>query len=282
MPFLPLTNAANPRTGRQARVARRAYYAATTGMDEEVGRLLAGVEARGLSATTAILLHGDHGWQLGERAGWSKNANWEAAVRVPFVLAVPWLPVVAGTASDALVELVDVLPTLCDLAGVAVPAEGGDAAEPPEGTSLLPLLLTPNATNGTKPYAFSQYPRRVKEGQPDWDANGIDHVDPANFSYMGYSVRSEQWRYTEWRAWDGARLAPANWTAPPYATELYDWRDCNDSACLADIDYNLWENVNVAEDFPETAAQLSAVVRAQFDFEKKLSSVNSAGKVLVL
>jgi iduronate 2-sulfatase len=252
-------------TDTQARTARRAYYAATTGMDEQVGLLLAGLENFGLTDTTAVILHGDNGFQLGERAGWLKNANWESAVRVPFIISVPWLSTQQGVHSSALVELIDIMPTLADLAGVSVPgALPGDAAQPPEGTSLLPLLQDPTTT--VKDYAFSQYPRKPKEGQPDWESNGIDHDDPSLFIYMGYSVRSDDWRYTEWRVWDGTALKVANWDDVAYATELYDWRQC-DAQCNADMDYDSWELINVvnATENEDVVAQLSSVLRAQFD-----------------
>jgi iduronate 2-sulfatase len=87
-------------------------------------------------------LHGDNGFQLGERAGWFKNANWESAVRVPFIMSVPWFNEnMKGQHTPALVELVDILPTLAELAGVDIPGvKPGDAVEPPEGVSLVPIL----------------------------------------------------------------------------------------------------------------------------------------------
>ena len=110
-------------------------------MDFEVGRLLDALEASGEADNTAILLHGDHGWSLGERAEWRKNSNWENAVRTPLMVAVPWMPDTAGTRTSAFAELVDIMPTLAELAGVATPSTKlADRKSPLEGVSLVPAL----------------------------------------------------------------------------------------------------------------------------------------------
>ena len=70
------------------RLARRAYYASTAGMDEQVGRLLQALEEKGLENSTVVILHGDHGWQLGERAEWRKFNNFEITTRVPLIIKV--------------------------------------------------------------------------------------------------------------------------------------------------------------------------------------------------
>ena len=262
----------DPITDDQARLARRAYYAATSGMDAEVGRILRALDAYGpsLVESTAILLHGDHGWQLGERAGWRKNANWENAVRVPFILAVPWLNGTANTRSDELAELVDVMPTLAELAGVEVPTTKlGDRLAPPEGTSLVPALVaaaargaateeresarTPGKAGKVKSAAFSQYPRKPRDETEAWAHNSIDHDDPSLFTFMGYSIRVDDWRLTDWYRWDGESLR-ANFSAI-FATELYDWRDAN----VSDVDYDSFENENVADnpDYAEVRTFLS-------------------------
>jgi iduronate 2-sulfatase len=66
---------------------------------------------------TAVLLHGDHGYHLGEYGQWKKNTNWEECVKTPLIVKVPWLEGTAGTHTSALAELIDIMPTLADLAG---------------------------------------------------------------------------------------------------------------------------------------------------------------------
>jgi len=241
-----------------ARIARRAYYAATSGMDHEIGRLLDALDESGVADNTAILLHSDHGWQLGERAGWRKNTNWENGVRVPFMVAVPWMPQTAGTRTDHFAELVDVMPTLAELAGIPTPSTKlGDRLDPVEGVSLVPAL---GGSEVVKTAAFSQYPRKPKDLDVPWQNNGIDHSDPSKFEYMGYSVRVDEWRYTEWYPWNGETLE-ANWTSI-YASELYDWRGSDNT----NMDYDLFENTNLANSrgYEVVLLELKALLRRQF------------------
>ena len=130
-----------PLTELQAKLARRAYYAATTAMDEEIGRILDALDASGVADNTAIVLHSDHGWALGEHGQWRKNSNWENSLRVPFIISVPWLPESHGTRTAALAELIDIMPTMAELADIDVPhTKAGDLKNPIEGTSLVPAL----------------------------------------------------------------------------------------------------------------------------------------------
>jgi iduronate 2-sulfatase len=241
-----------------ARLARRAYYAAVTGMDEELGRFLDALEASPAAANTAVVLHGDHGWQLGERGMWSKNTNWEAAVRVPLIMKVPWLENIAGTRSDELAELVDIMPTLAELAGIEVPTtKYGDRHAPIEGTSIVSALTGENK----KAAAFSQYPRRVKDEAQPWAHNSVDHDEPETFTHMGYSIRTDEWRYTEWYTWNNETFV-ADFDEGVYASELYDYRGVDSST----IDYDVVENENVAdaEANADTVAQLNQLLLKQF------------------
>jgi iduronate 2-sulfatase len=246
-------------TDDDARIARRAYYAAVTGMDEEIGRLLDAIDESGVADNTAIVLHGDHGWQLGERGEWSKNTNWEPAVRVPFMISVPWFEGTAGTRSDDLVELVDIMPTLAELAGISVPNKKiGDKKNPIEGVSIV------NSIKGqrVKEAAFSQYPRSPRDMAEPWAHNSVDHVEADGFLYMGYSVRVDEWRYTEWYPWDGNNTK-AVFDEGIYASELYDYRGVVSEL----IDYDLVENLNVAdlEENAEVVTRLNGLLMGQFN-----------------
>ena len=135
----------------------------------QVGKVLDELDALRLTNETVVASWADHGWTLGEHAMWCKMANLELHTRVPLMLRVPWLSAAQGRASHALVELVDVYPTLAELAGISLQGEAL------EGTSLVPLLTgaltTAEATwtvdtwtveEGPAPpfsAAFSQYPR---------------------------------------------------------------------------------------------------------------------------
>ncbi|GMI46197.1 hypothetical protein TrCOL_g1448 [Triparma columacea] len=247
-----------PLEDSDARIARRAYYAAVTGMDEQVGRFLDALEASGVADDTAIILHSDHGWQLGERGMWAKNTNWEAAVRVPLIISVPWMPDTFDTRSSELVELVDLMPTFAELAEISLPSSIGDKLNPPEGKSIVSSLSGVNV----KDAAFSQYPRKPKDMDQPWKSNGIGHDESETFLFMGYSIRVDEWRYTEWYPWDQDKLV-ARFDEPVYARELYDWRGVESEF----MDYDFVENLNVAEreENEDIVDQLHELLLKKFD-----------------
>jgi iduronate 2-sulfatase len=156
---------------QQRREVMRAYYASITFMDAQVGRLLDALERLKLADNTVVVFWSDHGYLLGEHASWMKNSMFEESVRTPLIIAAPHAKA-KGRATSRIVELLDIYPTLADLCGLTAPARL-------EGRSLRPLLDDPRA-KWDKP-AYSQVGR-----------GGV----PAKF--MGRSVRTARWRYTEW------------------------------------------------------------------------------------
>ena len=91
-----------------------AYAACVSYVDAQIGRLLGELETSGRQENTIVVLWSDHGWQLGEYSAWSKMTNFEVATRVPLIIAAPGIE--PGRTRN-LAELVDLYPTLCDLAG---------------------------------------------------------------------------------------------------------------------------------------------------------------------
>lgn len=168
----------------QARELKHAYYACVSYVDAQIGRLLAKLEELELRDRTVIVLWGDHGWQLGEHGIWDKHTNFETSTHAPLILCVPGQH---AARCDALVEFIDLYPTLCDLCGLP-PADGL------EGRSLVPLVQDPQRP--WKEAALSQFRR----------------VIPRHGLGMGYSVRTVRWRYTQWHGEEGELVA----------RELYD------------------------------------------------------------
>eukprot|EP00039_Didymoeca_costata_P020866 m.342679 g.342679 ORF g.342679 m.342679 type:complete len:552 (-) comp21706_c0_seq1:1-1656(-) len=196
---------------------RRGYYSAVSFMDFEVGRILDTLEELDLHDNTAVLFHSDHGWKLGEHGDWSKCTNWELDTRVPLLIRAPWIPQSLGARTMAFAELIDMFPTLVELAGLPpVPA-----SEKLEGVSLVPVLQNPQG-NHSKTAAFSQYPRcpeynMYTDGR-DWECLMIAKQ---NITRMGFSVRTEIARYTEWRIWKPT--CEADWSDDGLvAQELYN------------------------------------------------------------
>ncbi|NBP81849.1 hypothetical protein EBU58_14260, partial [bacterium] len=143
-----------------ARRLKHAYLASTSYVDAQVGLLLAALDEAGLRDNTIVVVWGDHGWHLGDMGVWGKATNYEIATRVPLMISVPGMAA-RGQSSDALVELVDLFPTLCELADVSRP-------EHLEGHSFVPLLSEPG--QAWKKAAFSQYPNPALR---EWAANPL-------------------------------------------------------------------------------------------------------------
>lgn len=181
-----------------ARKLKHGYYAAISYMDAQVGKVLDELDRLKLTDKTIIVLWGDHGWKLGEHNAWCKHSNVENDTNAPLLIAVPGLKT-AGKSTNSLAEFVDIYPTLAELCGLRLPRHL-------EGTSLVPVLKDPSAI--VKNASFSQYPRGAK--------------------VMGYSMRTEQYRFTRW--------VNRNNPSKLEAMELYDHK--NDPQ----------ENTNIAND----------------------------------
>lgn len=177
---------------KKTRHLRHGYYACVSFVDANVGRLLDRLEKLGIADNTVICLWGDHGFHLGEQGLWTKANNYELSTRVPLIFSVPG-QANPGSKTNALVEFVDVYPTLADICGL-------DAPVGVEGVSLKPLLADPDRP--WKSAAFSQYPR---------SRTGNRHRGHGDI--MGYAVRTDRHRYVEWREWETRQLV---------ARELYD------------------------------------------------------------
>ncbi|VGO12832.1 Arylsulfatase [Pontiella desulfatans] len=113
-----------------------AYYATVTFMDEQVGRIIDELDRLGLRSSTAIVFLSDHGYHLGEHTFWQKSNLHEEVTRVPLIISAPGFN---PARTDALTELVDIYPTLAELAGLPIPASV-------QGKSLVPVLRNPGAT----------------------------------------------------------------------------------------------------------------------------------------
>src|SRR5690606_5837504 len=114
----------------------RAYRACVSFMDAQLGRVIDELDRLGLRENTIIVLWGDHGYHLGEQGLFTKMTNFELGTRVPLIVSAPGMKA-PGQKSRALVELVDLYPTLADLAGLPV-------ADSLEGSSFAPLLDKPD------------------------------------------------------------------------------------------------------------------------------------------
>jgi len=166
----------------KARELIHGYYACVSYIDSLIGKLLNELERLNLQDKTVIVMWGDHGWKLGEHACWCKHTNFEIDTRAPLIVSVPGMKN-NNCQTYALTEFVDIYPTLCELSGLEIP-------EHTAGKSFVSVLENPERE--WKKAAFSQYPRG---------------------EVMGYSVRTGNYRYTEWQDFASGEVM---------ARELYD------------------------------------------------------------
>jgi arylsulfatase A-like enzyme len=145
----------------------QAYYASISYMDAQVGRVLDALKEKGLAENTIVVFTSDHGYLLGHHHKYQKQHLFEEATRVPFIISVPWLNEQHGRGTSKITELIDLYPTLAELAGVAAP-------DTLQGTSLKPLLADPDSPLWKKKQAFTI----SRSG--------------------GESIRTKDWRFTQW------------------------------------------------------------------------------------
>lgn len=179
------------------------YMASVSYTDANIGKLMAELEKQGILDETIIVLWGDHGWHLGDHGIWCKHSNFEQATRAPLIFSAP--DTKRGIKNSSPVEFVDIYPTLCDLAGIEIPAFT-------DGKSLKPIMT--GDKEKVKDFAISQYPRGNNR--------------------MGYSLRNERYRYTAWFQIEyrkGEKASPEKLIGE----ELYDYqKDALETKNLAD------------------------------------------------
>ena len=216
-----------PPTIADARRLIHGYLACVSYIDNLLGEVLQALEDEGLADNTIVVLWGDHGFHLADHDGWwAKHTNYEQATRSPLIVRTPGMQDLgtAGALTNTPMELVDIYPTLIDLCGLPkFPQPQGLRLE---GESFVPLLEDVNQP--WRKAAFSAY-RRVAYGNNNSLGNtSIEYTG----NMMGYTARTERYRYTEWWATDGSetigdvvvdydeKLDP---DGDPVFVELYDY-----------------------------------------------------------
>jgi iduronate 2-sulfatase len=162
-----------------SRILKHGYYASVSYVDALIGDIVAHLKEIGIYENTIIILWGDHGWKLGDHNSWGKMTNYNIDLKVPMIIRYPD-QANKGAQTFEITELIDMFPSLCELADIEVPAYA-------QGTSFVPLIEKPERQ--WKDAAFSQFHRR-----PRHSADGK--------RYMGYSINTKEYHYIEWYAWD--------------------------------------------------------------------------------
>ncbi len=164
------------------------YYASTSFVDSQIGKVMAEFDRLGLADNTIVVLWGDHGFHLGDLGIWTKHTNYEQANRIPILICSPGVTK-PNSSTRQLTESVDLFPTLAELAGLPAP----NGPQPIDGVSLVPVLKNPNAR--VRDHAFHAYPKKK----------------------LGRAIRTERYRLVVWEG-RGKSQAPAEY-------ELYDYKN---------------------------------------------------------
>jgi iduronate 2-sulfatase len=212
---------ARPMSEREQRELIAAYYACTSFMDAQVGVLFEAFDRLKLWDNTVVVFIGDHGYHLGEHGGlWHKISLFEESARAPMIIYAPHMKA-GGQPCRQLVEFIDLYPTLVSLCGLPH-REGLD------GIDLSPLLDDPN-----RPSKEAAYTLVARSDDPAADHSKI-------VSYLGRSVRTGRWRYTEW---DGGNRG----------VELYDHQ----------YDPHEWKNLAKDPQYTDTVRELREFLHAE-------------------
>ncbi|SNQ44841.1 sulfatase [Cellulophaga lytica] len=194
---------------------KHAYLACVSYVDAQIGKIITQLEKEGLRDNTIIIIWSDHGYHLGDMGIWGKATNYEVATRVPMLFWAPNMPKKSsGKKTNALVELVDIYPTLCSYANIPVPNYA-------EGYSFKPIVNKP--TKKWKTAAFSQFPtpalrewgayplrpamketffgpliknveaRIIHQQKDKWNRNLFENT------LMGYAMRTKDYRFIVWK-----------------------------------------------------------------------------------
>ena len=145
------------------------YYASTTYVDAQIGKVIDELDRLDLFNNTIVVLWGDHGFHLGDLGIWTKHTNYEQANRIPILFSGPGIR--HDTTTKQLTESVDIFPTLAELADLPKPT----GPQPINGISLVPVLNNPDAR--VRDHAFHAYPK----------------------AKMGRAIRTERYRLVEWK-----------------------------------------------------------------------------------
>ncbi|MCK5208753.1 MAG: sulfatase [Cyclobacteriaceae bacterium] len=151
----------------EGNVLNQGYWASVSYVDAQIGRVLEGLNKLGLDKTTIVVLWGDHGWHLGDYGIWGKYTLYEQSVKSPLIIRMP-NDKYTGIHSEAIVETVDIYPTIAQLCGLDYPDDL-------DGESFSKTVTNPLIT--AREYAYSVVPRN---------------------SAIGHTLRSERYRFMQW------------------------------------------------------------------------------------
>lgn len=275
---------------------RRFYFSAIKWVDEQLGRALDALDTKRMTNNTIILFAGDHGWLIGEKKSFCKNSLFDIGVRVPLYVQAPGA--LENRVVDQPTSLIDIFPTLIDLTGSKAFNDG--TGIPLDGVSFAETLK--QASREDQYAAYSQYPRcgalgevqtrdcvRAQSYAGDGSCSQGSNRGRRPIRYMGYSIRTKQYRYVEWRpfievrsscsklTWEGLDssnrdletrrwqidpdLTRTLWEQDPVEIELYDYSN-------EEYFTTFTEGPNLAGNFTELVKDFSLMIQRKFNSDE--------------
>lgn len=237
-----------PLNESKTRELRHGYFAATTFIDAQIGRVMDALEASGFANNTAVAVWSDHGWHLGDANAWCKMTNYETATRNTLLWRIPGQSPQSQGQNSRLTEMVDFFPTVTDLLGVPPLDKCEGVDQPPtvecvQGESYADEFFPTERSSTPKTHAFSQW------AFPVWQSPN------ASVFRMGYTVRSaDGYRLTKYVPYDDNVTFKGNWSVDLGPGELYDYNT------------DRWESTNHVNDpkYAQKVAELETVLRQQY------------------
>lgn len=163
-------------TDQDRREFLRSYYACTSFMDAQVGKVVNAVKEAGLLENTLIVFLGDHGYHLGEHEWWNKVTIYEKGHNAPLIV-VDGAKIISGVETNAMIEFIDLYPTLADLCNLE------DIPDYLEGKSFKPVIENPMTSHRDMVYAI------ISRGSRFGKQKG---------TMFGKTIKTNDWRYIEW------------------------------------------------------------------------------------
>ena len=253
---------------------RKGYYAAVEFVDSLVGKIMDHLEKLHLKDNTVLVVTSDNGWSLGEHGDWCKQSNFDLSTRVPLWIADPLARKRSARVSEV-VSLLDMYPTLIDLAGLPQPKvdflEGSSFAHFLRGGKKDPAF--------SGEHVFTVSARCVKTNKRPISL--FKCARPTDINFIGFSIRTVRWRYTEWRKvqqgeiWNGEPRRIVDWNLDPFERELYD----HNFTALSNFDHsentNLLARTNPPIEVRTIANRLSPLLRKEFETGNDISPTQS-------
>ncbi|MFY7818953.1 MAG: sulfatase-like hydrolase/transferase [Akkermansiaceae bacterium] len=221
--YADIPDGSKPLSAELTRHLIHGYYAATSYMDAQLGKVLDELKKLNLEKNTIVVLWGDHGWHLGDHGMWCKHTNYEQATRIPILVSAPGAK---AARSQALIETVDLYPTLAELAGL--PARDGL-----DGRSFAGVIRESSVKH--REFVTHVYPRQ---------------------NMIGRAVRDERYRLVEWKK-PGAESTTAEYELYDYQTDPGETK--NLAASQADVVKSLAVRILA---MPEAKPQLKTTAAA--------------------